>query len=79
MVFNKIDAYRKQQLTDNDPFFCDEDMQELQSTWEKRLGCEVIFISAIEREHIEVLRDAMFESIKELYIKRYPYKAKFLY
>lgn len=79
MVFNKIDAYRKQQLTDNDPFFSDEDMQELQSTWEKRLGCEVIFISAIEREHIEVLRDAMFESIKELYIKRYPYKAKFLY
>ena len=79
MVFNKIDAYRKQQLTDNDPFFSDEDMQELQSTWEKRLGCEVIFISAIERENIEVLRDVMFENIKELYIKRYPYKAKFLY
>lgn len=79
MVFNKIDAYREKQLTDNDPFFTDEDMAELQDTWNKRMGTEVVFISALQRENIDLLRDTMFEAVKELYTKRYPYKAKFLY
>jgi len=79
MVFNKIDAYRKLQLEDNDPFFSDQDMKDLEATWTKRLGVQVAFISAIEKENIDLLRDIMFENIKELYTKRYPYKAKFLY
>ena len=54
-------------------------MKDLEATWTKRLGVQVAFISAIEKENIDLLRDIMFENIKELYTKRYPYKAKFLY
>lgn len=78
VVFNKMDAYRKQQVDDNDPFFNDEDMKELEKTWKERLDDQVIFISAYKRENVEELRDIVYKTVRELYLIRYPYKADYI-
>lgn len=76
LVFNKIDAYReppkeehlldptkKQVLT----------LKELEKSWMSKLHKQCIFISATDRENIDELRKLMFEEVKAIHTKRYPY------
>lgn len=78
VVFNKIDKYREQQITDNDPFFTEEDMRALEEHWKDELQDQVIFISAQERENINELRELVYQNVRELYLKRYPYKEGYI-
>ena len=79
MIFNKMDLYRKRNW---DPHLKDEVkeelLNELKQTWMSKLEGEVIFISAQEKENVDELRKRLFAKVKELYLKRYPYKASYL-
>jgi GTP-binding protein HflX len=44
----------------------------------ERSGRTSLFISAHNREGIEALRAALYERVKEIHVKRYPYNS-FLY
>jgi GTPase len=76
LVFNKIDAYReppkeehlldptkKQVLT----------LKELEKSWMSKLHNHCIFISATDRENIDEFRKLIFEEVKAIHTKRYPY------
>ncbi len=76
LVFNKIDAYReppkeehlldptkKQILT----------LKELEKSWMSKLSVPCIFISATDRENIDKLRQLIFDEVKAIHTKRYPY------
>lgn len=76
LVFNKIDAYReppkeehlldptkKQMLT----------LKELENSWMSKLQKLCIFISATDRENIDEFRKLIFEEVKAIHTKRYPY------
>lgn len=82
MVFNKIDAF---EFEEKDP----EDLtpmtrqnysiEDLKKTW---MGTtdkgNAIFISAVNRTNIDQLRERLYEMVKEIHAKRFPYDT-FLY
>lgn len=73
LLFNKIDA-----LTDPEGDRSPEELvQGLKERYEKD-GNDVVFMSAMRKDDITTLRSLLYESVKELHIKRYPYN-KFLY
>ena len=48
-------------------------LDDLQKTWMARLGEDCIFISAKNKDNIDALRALMYDRIKAIHIKRYPY------
>lgn len=77
-VFNKMDLYEKNTF---DAWLEDdvkEDIKrELKQRWEHELEGNTVFISAIERKNIDLLRATILDKVKALYKIRYPYKTIF--
>ena len=73
LLFNKIDL-----LEDEDAEVSGaEIIQGLKQRFEKD-GFDVVFMSARDKEDVTNLRDLLYNRVKELHVKRYPYH-KFLY
>ena len=76
VVFNKIDAftYTPKEEDDLTPVRRENiPLDELQKTWMARLQDNCIFISAKQKDNIDQLKQLMYEKIKEIHVKRYPY------
>jgi GTP-binding protein HflX len=76
LVFNKIDAYREPPKEEHllDPMRKQVlTLKELEKSWMSKLSNPCIFISATDRENIEQLRQMLFEEVKAIHTKRYPY------
>ena len=81
LVFNKIDAFTFEEKEKDDltPITRKNlSLEDLRKTWMSRLHAECIFISAANRQNIDEFRKVMYDKIKELHRKRYPYN-NFLY
>jgi GTP-binding protein HflX len=81
LVFNKIDAYTFITKDDDDLTPATKEnlsLEDLQKTWMSKIEGNVMFISALNKTHFDDLKDAMYNSIKELHEIRYPYN-NFLY
>ena len=81
IVFNKIDTYTFTPKEDDDltPVTRENiSIEELKQTWMAKSNDGAIFISALNKTHFHELRELLYERIKELHIKRYPYN-NFLY
>jgi len=77
MIFNKIDLYRKRyfdQYVDKETK--ENILSELKENLESTFDTQSIFISAIEKENINKLRDILREMITKSYEVRYPYQKK---
>jgi GTP-binding protein HflX len=48
--------------------------RELKERWEEETNNNCVFISAIERQNIDLLRETIMEKVREMYGIRYPYK-----
>ncbi len=82
LVFNKIDAYTHKTI-DNDDIATEKakehySLDDWKNTWVNELGENCLFISALEKENMEVFRKKIFEEVKKIHIKRFPYN-DFLY
>ena len=76
VVFNKVDAftYIPKEEDDLTPVLRENlSLEDLEKTWMARLGEDCIFISAKNKENIDALRALMYDRIKAIHIKRYPY------
>jgi len=76
VVFNKIDnfTYTPKEEDDLTPMQRENySLEDLQKTWMARLGEDCIFISARDKENIDALRTLMYDRIKAIHVKRYPY------
>ena len=76
VVFNKIDnfTYVPKEEDDLTPMQRENfSLEDLEKSWMSRLGEDCIFISARKKENIDALRALMYERIKAIHIKRYPY------
>jgi len=75
MIFNKLDLHRKLYF---DEFLLAEEKQDLENqlkqSWQKQTDGNAVFVSAINKENFEELRERLIVEIKALYQKRYPYK-----
>jgi len=81
IVFNKIDAYTYVQKEEDDltPFTKENmSLENLKQTWMGKLDKESIFISALDKINFDDLKELLYQRIKDLHIKRYPYN-NFLY
>ncbi len=77
MVFNKIDLYRDKYY---DPYLDEEGKAEieegLKSSLKNLFDHENVFVSALTKENIDVLREKVIEMVQKQYHIRYPYQAK---
>ena len=76
VIFNKIDnfTYSPKEEDDLTPIQRENlSLADLQKTWMARLGDDCIFISAKNKENIDALRTLLYDRIKAIHIKRYPY------
>ena len=81
IVFNKIDAYTYVQKEEDDltPLTKENmSLENLKQTWMGKLDKESIFISALDKINFDDLKELLYQRIKDLHIKRYPYN-NFLY
>ena len=78
VVFNKIDAFTYTPQAEDDllpPTRENISLEELQRTWMAKLGetSKAVFISARNKTNIDELREILYERVKAIHIKRYPY------
>jgi GTP-binding protein HflX len=81
IVFNKIDAYNFTQKEEDDltPILPENiSLEELQKTWMAKLDGNSMFISALNKTHLDKLKERLYVKIKKLHEVRYPYN-NFLY
>lgn len=77
LIFNKIDLYRERYFDD---LLGDEEKENIETELQERLknefDCENIFISALNKENLDILRVRVLDMVKQQYEIRYPYRAK---
>ena len=81
LVFNKTDAFTFVEKEEDDLSPKTKEnisLEELKKTWISKMEDNAIFISALNKTNFEDLRKLLYEKVKSLHIKRYPYN-KFLY
>ncbi|WP_417884738.1 GTPase HflX [Zunongwangia sp.] len=82
MVFNKIDQYIPEEIEEDDLVTektkAHYTLQEWKETWMNRLGENVLFISALEKENMEDFRKKVYEEVRKIHVTRFPYN-NFLY
>jgi GTP-binding protein HflX len=86
LVFNKIDAYSwvEKEADDLTPMTKENlTLDDLKQTWMARTGenqhyLERLFISAKQKENIDMLREILYKRVRELHVQKYPYN-DFLY
>jgi GTP-binding protein HflX len=81
LVFNKTDAFTFVEKDEDDltpKTKKNISLEELQKTWISKMEDNTIFISALNKTNFEYLRKLLYEKVKLLHIKRYPYN-NFLY
>ncbi|NJK84153.1 MAG: GTPase HflX, partial [Saprospiraceae bacterium] len=77
LIFNKIDLYRKRYFDDFlDPQTRTELEENLMQNLKHQFEVDNIFISAQEKENIEVLKQQLKRIVEKQYQIRYPYQVK---
>jgi GTPase len=80
LVFNKTDAFTYTHKEEDDLTATTREnlsLEEIRNTWMKGLNNPCIFISAKEKENITELKKTLYDMVKELHLKRYPYNNLF--
>lgn len=75
MVFNKTDAYSYVQKEEDDLTPGQREnlsLNDRKRDWIKAHP-EALFISALKKDNIDELKDQLYQKVKEIHVKRYPY------
>ena len=79
-IFNKMDKYEKENFDQwLDAEVKIELLGDLKQRWQDETKDNCVFISAIEKTNIDVLRQTILNKVREMYRIRYPYKAEYFY
>lgn len=76
LVFNKVDAfiYVPKEEDDLSPVRRENiSLDELKKTWMAKMNEDCLFISASQRQNIDELKQKIYEKVREIHIKRFPY------
>jgi GTP-binding protein HflX len=82
MVFNKIDNY-KHETIDEDDLVTEKtskhfSLTDWKKTWMNKLGDNVLFISALNKENLDQFRNRVYKEVRKIHVTRFPYN-NFLY
>ena len=79
VIFNKIDLFKERKFDDHLPEDVQQELlKDLTQTWMAKSNNNAVFISAETGENLGELRSFLYQKIKKLYLKRYPYKASYI-
>jgi GTPase len=81
LVFNKIDAFTfdEKEVDDLSPLTKRNiSLEQLKKMWTSKLDAQCLYISAVNKQNIDEFKAVLYEKVKELHQKRYPYN-NFLY
>jgi GTP-binding protein HflX len=79
-IFNKMDLYEAHTFDEwLEESTKNEILEDLRDRWNNETNGNAVFVSAIEKRNIDVLRQTILQKVRELYRIRYPYKTEFLY
>ena len=82
LVFNKIDNYKYESIDEDDLITkkskAHYTLADWKKTWMNKLGKDVIFISAKNKENITSLKEMLYTKVRDIHITRFPYN-NFLY
>jgi GTP-binding protein HflX len=81
LVFNKIDQFTYEKKDEDDLTPKNKEnysLEELQTTWMAKENHNTLFISAKEKTNIDKFKKMLYDEVRKLHIKRYPYN-HFLY
>ena len=76
LVFNKIDAftYTPKEEDDLSPMKRENySLDDLKKTWMANMGADCVFVSARQKDNIDELKALLYERVKEIHVKRFPY------
>ncbi|WP_282630148.1 GTPase HflX [Empedobacter sedimenti] len=76
MVFNKIDNFSYVKQDDDDlteKKFENYSLEDWKRTWFAKTDYPTLFISATEKDNLEELRKTIYEEVKNIHTKRFPY------
>jgi len=77
MIFNKIDKYTHEEIEDDDLITERTErhytLEELKNSWMSKVEEESVFISAVNKENMEEFKDKVFDMVKVIHAKRFPY------
>ena len=78
MVFNKIDAYSFVEKEEDDLTPTEREnlsLDDLKKTWMADSGYRSVFISAKEKNQYRWIAEVLYEEVKRIHAKRYPYNS----
>jgi GTP-binding protein HflX len=81
IIFNKIDIYKFTPKDTDDLNPVNQSnwtLEEMQNSWMAKSNSPCIFISAIQKTNIGLLRETLYQKVKEIHITRFPHD-NFLY
>ena len=82
MVFNKIDRYTHKTI-DEDDLVTEKTkehytLDDWEKTWMKKIEVISVFISALNKENLDDLKEITYEEVRKIHVQRFPYN-NFLY
>ena len=79
-IFNKMDKYEAETFDQwLEEGVKKEIIADLKQRWQNETQDNCVFVSAVEKTNIDVLRQTILNKVREMYRIRYPYKAEFFY
>jgi GTP-binding protein HflX len=74
-IFNKMDLYEEKYFDEwLEADVRQEILRELKEKWEDATERNCVFVSAVERQNIDALREIILEKVRDMYQIRYPYR-----
>ncbi len=77
MVFNKIDAFVEEKIEEDDLITerteANYSLEDWKNTWMNRMGENVLFISALNKDNIEEFRKRVYDVVRAIHVTRFPY------
>jgi len=79
-IFNKMDKYEAEVFDEwLEPEVKQDILRELKERWQTETKGNCVFVSAVQRTNLDVLRQTILNKVREMYQIRYPYKAEYFY
>ena len=68
LVFNKIDNFKETEI---------DVLQGIADHWRAKINLKTVFISAVSKENINQLKALIYEMVKTIHVKRFPYQSTY--
>jgi GTP-binding protein HflX len=79
-IFNKMDKFESEVFDEwLEPEVKHDILRELKERWQEETKGNCVFVSAVQRTNLDMLRQTILNKVREMYQIRYPYKAEYFY